>query len=343
MEDRLEEIRKEIDEVDRKLLSLLEERILLSAQLSPLKEAAGLPLTDLKREEQVYDQLRKETENALLAAELPSLFGPIMELAKAAQLLKQGSGIPYRSVGIVGMGLMGSSLAQAIRWVAPTCYLIGVDPHAYKGAPPCSLDGWRDSVEGLSSEVECILLASPIERVIPLADKMVKEATRKGTSLFLADIASVKGEIAHAFAEYSEEEGIFCLPTHPMAGRPKAGPTLATPTLFAGAAWGIILSEGQQAPSSFLTLVERLGAHPLCCTAEEHDRWVALVSHLPAYLARRYKEFVEAEAPDALALAGPGYAALMRLANRHPALQQAIERANHSLIQGGLEGFLRSL
>jgi prephenate dehydrogenase len=162
--------------------------------------------------------------------------------------------------------------------------------------------------------------------------------------LVVIDVSSVKEEIVHIFAGLTNKSIEF-VGTHPMAGKERGGFAHSEPTLFVNKPW--IITPHHKNRSETLDAVNELilfcGAIPIVLNADTHDHQVALISHLPALLARSYFSFVSDTAPESLAVAGPGFKSFTRLAHDNSAMHAEIYRSNEKLIQHYLKLWLEHL
>jgi prephenate dehydrogenase len=169
------------------------------------------------------------------------------------------------------------------------------------------------------------VLAVPPDAVAPV----LAAAQVAGLAACYTDVASVK---AHPLAT---ARALGCdlaryVPGHPLAGRERSGPAAARADLFLGRPWALCPA-AETAPSAVArvtSLVTACGAEPVTAAADEHDRWVALVSHAPHVVASAMAARL-ASAPDgALALAGQGLRDVTRIAAGDTALWTQILLAN---------------
>ncbi len=181
-------------------------------------------------------------------------------------------------VHIVGLGLMGASLAAAL--VRAGQEVDGSDREA----------GIRDQLQGRGwlnaelapEEAELVVLAIPPAALV--AELPVWLARTSGNTA-LTDLASVKGPVLAACAGSAGAERFY--PGHPLCGREGKGYVAADPELYRGQAW-VLTPEEQAAPFArerVEAMLATLEARPVLMTAAEHDRLLARVSHLPQLLA----------------------------------------------------------
>lgn len=157
-----------------------------------------------------------------------------------------------------------------------------------------------------TANADLIILAGPVGVIIEYLSTLETEAV-------VTDVAGVKGPVVAAGRRLSRFVG-----GHPMAGRETAGPEGASGSLFRGATW-VLTTDAASAHDLDLVeeTVEGLGAHPLRMTAADHDRAVAMASHLPHVAAAALVNLV-AEDDVALGLAAGGFRDLTRVAMSDP-------------------------
>jgi prephenate dehydrogenase len=181
------------------------------------------------------------------------------------------------TVGIVGLGLMGASLALALKEARPDVVVVGSDrdPATVRKA----ID--RDMVASAGADLAVVEMADIVVLAVPiLAMREVLSSLRsivKGK--VVTDTASTKATVM----EWASASGIELVGGHPMCGKEKAGIDAADPSIFKGAPW--VLTSANPAVTE---LVEAVGSHPLVMDAEAHDRLVAGVSHAAFLLSVGY-------------------------------------------------------
>ncbi len=211
-----------------------------------------------------------------------------------------------KRVGVVGLGLIGGSIALGVRKFFVGCEVIGADLR--KGDwPDDLLDDFVSigSESDLSRMPECdlIVLAVPVVSVLALLGPALD------TGSVVTDVASTKRQVAAA-ARGHGRAGRF-VPGHPMTGAPRNGFVHARADLFANASW--LLCPEQVEPGALMrvrTLIAGLGGAVHEMSAAAHDRAVALTSHLPQLLASALR--VAAQPGDDAAAAGPAFERMTR-------------------------------
>lgn len=225
------------------------------------------------------------------------------------------------TVRIVGAGLLGSSIGHALR-------ILGIDV-ALADASPAQLRLAIDYGAGRAARDDdrpvLIVVAVPPDVT---ADVVERELTAH-PGVVVTDVASVKLEPFRTLQARGVDLTHY-IGSHPMAGRERGGAISARADLFVGRPW--VVCRDEDTPASDLALVEGLaldlGAMPVEMTPEEHDRSVALMSHVPQLVASLLAaRFVDA--PDgSLRLAGQGVRDTTRIAASAPELWVQILGAN---------------
>jgi cyclohexadieny/prephenate dehydrogenase / 3-phosphoshikimate 1-carboxyvinyltransferase len=243
---------------------------------------------------------------------------------------------PLGRVAILGLGLMGGSVARGIASLQLAHRIVGWSPESTErdaaltaGAVTLAAGQWREAVV----DADLVVLAAPLEATRRLLAE-VADATPATTTL--TDVASLKAPLA----ETAEAAGVAArwVGSHPMAGAESSGFWASRADLFEGArVWTV----ERGAEDAHVRAVERLwtglGAAPRAIEAEEHDRLMAWVSHLPQLLANALADVLEHAGVDADRL-GPGGRDMTRLAGSDPRIwSDLLAQASPTLV-GGLRG-----
>ncbi len=192
--------------------------------------------------------------------------------------------LPFSRVAIIGMGLIGSSLARAVRQHMPTVRLTVTDADPAVRARLLALDLADDVTENAGVAVidaELVVLAVPVGAMAAVAREIGPELA---AGAIVSDVGSVKGRVLADLTE-ALPPGTLIVPGHPVAGTEKSGPDAGFASLFDGR-WCILTpaapSEASERLAAFWT---RLGARVEVMDAHHHDRVLAVTSHLPHLIA----------------------------------------------------------
>jgi prephenate dehydrogenase len=234
------------------------------------------------------------------------------------------------SAVVVGTGLIGTSIALALRERGSDVWLTDTDQNATQlaaelGAGQVLPAGGK---RGVPADI-AVLAVPPAAVAQALADAQQRQLARCYT-----DVASVKQLPLRQARELGCDTTLF-VPSHPMSGRERSGPAAARADLFAGQPW--VICPGDEAAAQCVQLVTDLalacGSQPVLMSAAEHDSWVALVSHVPHLVAAAMAARCADAPPGALALAGPGLRDVTRIAAGDAGLWTEILAANAAQVR----------
>jgi prephenate dehydrogenase len=243
-----------------------------------------------------------------------------------------------RTLGIAGIGLIGGSIALRARAAGWTTIGYDRDPAALAAARAAgALDDVAPDLASLAGRADAVALALPIAATVA-ALREVPELARPG---LVFDVASVKLPVAAAGAHLAN-----FVASHPLAGREVGGFASAEAGLFAGRTWVVDPSAAAGPRAALAGLVETLGARTVAVTPADHDRVVALTSHLPQALAvalgARLAEAAGSD-PYVYDLCGPGMSSMLRLARSPADLWSAIFAANAAPLAAELRSLAGAL
>jgi Prephenate dehydrogenase len=225
-------------------------------------------------------------------------------------------------VAVIGTGLIGTSVALALREHGVSVWLADTDPEAARLA--ANLGAGEPLPDGAPPADVAVIAVPPSALAATRA-----AAQARGLASCYTDVASVKQ------LPVSQARALGCdmtsyVPSHPLAGREKHGPAAARADLFLGRTWALCPAPetSEQAVAPITTLVRTCGAVPVRADAAAHDRWVALVSHAPHLVAAAMAARLEAAPAEALDLAGQGLRDVTRIAAGDTGLWTQILAAN---------------
>jgi prephenate dehydrogenase len=169
------------------------------------------------------------------------------------------------------------------------------------------------------------VLAVPPDAVGPV----LAAAQAAGLAACFTDVASVKARPIAVVRALGCDLASY-VPGHPLAGRERSGPAAARADLFLGRPWALcpVAENTPRAIACVTSLITACGAEPVTAGAEEHDRWVALVSHAPHLVAAAMAARLASAPGGALSLAGQGLRDVTRIAAGDIGLWTQILMAN---------------
>jgi len=194
--------------------------------------------------------------------------------------------LPFARVAIIGMGLIGSSLARAIRANMPTVKLVVTDADPGVRARVLALDLADDVTDGAGAAVvdaDLVLLAVPLSA---FAGVMAEIAPELSAGTVISDVGSAKGVVLDVLAPLLPT-GVHLVPAHPVAGTEKSGPDAGFATLFDGR-WCILTPAPATDDAAVAGVTEfwtRLGSKVETMDARHHDLVLAVTSHIPHLIA----------------------------------------------------------
>jgi prephenate dehydrogenase len=247
---------------------------------------------------------------------------------------------------IVGFGLIGGSIARALaardagQWHVTAWSRSGDGPHA--GLADGVLDAVAVSAGEAVGGAELVLLAASPLANLELVGSIGPAVATAGATL--TDVTSAQVRLGQAAARVS---GLHHVGGHPMAGGEASGYDAARADLFAQRPW-IVLPSASAAPDDLArvrTLVAACGGIPVEMGADEHDRLVAAVSHMPLVVAAALAETVTgSDAWEAASgLAAGGWRDSTRIARGDPDLGAGIAALNRDELLGWLDRFAAEL
>ena len=233
--------------------------------------------------------------------------------------------MPLRTAVIIGTGLIGTSIALALRERGAEVWLSDTDRAAARLAAGLGAGQVLDDAGQPDGPADLAVLAVPPGAV----GRVLAAAQRDRLARCYTDVASVKELPLNDARRLGCDLATF-VPGHPMSGRERSGPAAARAELFAGQPW-VICPARETAPAAVTAvtgLARACGAQPVRMPAAEHDRFVALVSHVPHLVAAAMAAQCAGAPAGALALAGPGLRDVTRIAAGDAGLWTGILTAN---------------
>jgi prephenate dehydrogenase len=248
-------------------------------------------------------------------------------------------------VALLGLGLIGGSIARALRRDPGGRWSVIAWTPSGTGPVQALREGVIDDAAGDLTEAlegaELVILAAPAPAGLALLDELAGPSrSALADQAVITDVASTKREIV----ERARLLGLRFVGGHPMAGRDTSGFAAATPDLFDDRPWVIVTDPADGVGDDDIACVERLalacGARPVRLDAAAHDEAVAAISHLPLVVAAALVEAVagrdEAGAtragpddwPLASSLAASGWRDTTRLARGEPTMGAGILATN---------------
>lgn len=241
-------------------------------------------------------------------------------------------------LGVAGVGLIGGSIALRAHAAGATVIGFDRDPDALRAATAAgALDATVSDLATLAERCAIVAIALPVDATI----EALANTPELARAEMVFDVASVKAPVVSAATGLPR-----FVASHPLAGRERGGFAAADAALFEGRTWAIVPALDPAVQMRLEGLVADLGARTLILTATDHDRLVAISSHLPQVLSVALGAHLAA-AGDAdgrvYDLCGPGMQSMLRLAHSDAALWAPIAQANALALAEALESVAAAL
>ncbi|WP_404308098.1 prephenate dehydrogenase [Neorhodopirellula lusitana] len=246
------------------------------------------------------------------------------------------------SVAIVGLGLLGGSVALALKQTHPDIRIVGCarrEETRQFAIENGVVDSATDDLIAACSDVDIVVIATPVDQIADTAVTIGRACPR----VVMTDVGSTKLGITQAVAEHPEIAARF-VAAHPIAGSEKTGIQNSRADLFQGRPIVITPleiatpSDSPAADSGVIQTIEEFwratGGHVTRMTPQRHDELLAISSHMPHLMA----SLIAGQLPDeARPLAGTGWLSTTRIAAGDPGLWTAIVAENRSAIVAALK------
>ena len=238
---------------------------------------------------------------------------------------------------IIGLGLIGGSIALGIRRDHPTITISGYDLNASaleEGKRLGIIDEIATELRPHSEKADVIFLCTPVRTSADMISRLA-DHNLKG-NVIVTDVGSTKKEITDA-AKVLERKDITFIGGHPMAGSHKSGISAANVDLFENAYYLLTPSNNKDIAGTN-TLKELLsGTHVkfLTLTPDEHDRITGVLSHMPHIIASvlvHQANVLSQELPNANVLAAGGFRDITRIASSDPHMWTDILLSNKDIL-----------
>jgi prephenate dehydrogenase len=244
-------------------------------------------------------------------------------------------------VTIVGLGLMGGSLAMALRPHVASLVAVDLEPATVAHATDIVERATTNLAEGLAS-AHLVILATPARAILATLAELPR---LRPDGCLVMDLGSTKLAVTEAMDRLPP--AFAAIGGHPMCGKERAGLAAAEAGLFQERTFVLCRTArtSEVVERAALAIVAAIGSRPLFLGPQEHDEIVAVVSHLPylvaALLVKRAAESAGDET-NTWAVSASGFRDAARLAGSDPAVMLDILLTNRQPILDQLDGLERS-
>ena len=255
--------------------------------------------------------------------------------------------MPIEKVAIVGLGLIGSSIARAVSERMPGVTVAGHDASA-EVRDEARLLGLCNTITDDAAEAvigaDLVILAVPVGR---MADAATAIAPGLMANTIISDVGSSKSSVADALAKALP--GHMVIPAHPVAGTENSGPAAGFASLFDGR-WCSVTPDAQAPGDAVQVLTgfwEALGARVDVMDAAHHDMVLAVTSHLPHLIAYTIvgtaSELEEVTESEVIKYSAGGFRDFTRIAASDPVMWRDVFLANKEAVLATLQRFNEDL
>jgi len=263
-----------------------------------------------------------------------------------------------KSIAIIGLGLIGGSLAKALKGRGYTVIGITKNPKTIKFAlkEKAIKKGFTKLNSKVLENVDIIFICTPLPLIKDYLNKISKFQPEAGPPLvekrkkkiIVTDVGSTKFEICkYASSQFSTlNSQFFFIGGHPMAGTAKAGFIASKKDLFKNCSWALTPSKRDfQALTELKKIIKKVGAKLIITTPKKHDQAVALISHLPLLASIGLCELVKDSKLKELAskLASSGFRDTTRIAGGNSEMNGNLLISNLTVLKKLLPSYIKEL
>ncbi|WP_346856352.1 prephenate dehydrogenase [uncultured Draconibacterium sp.] len=247
-------------------------------------------------------------------------------------------------VTIIGLGLIGGSIARDLRKSGFATELVGIETNEEHAKQALEL-GLVDRIENLETGVkntDLVVIAIPVNKVLAVLPKVL-DLIDSGTTV--TDMGSTKKDLVDSVADHKRRKNF--IPSHPMSGTEDSGPGAALEGLFKEKI--AILCDQEDSGPQHVALVEKmfqnLGMDIAYMTSDEQDHSTAFVSHLPHAAAFALANAVQAKEDRNIIfdLASGGFRSTVRLAKSSGSMWHPIFQQNRKYVVESLDVYIKHL
>ena len=255
--------------------------------------------------------------------------------------------LPFARVTIIGLGLIGSSLARAIRADMPTVQVTGHDADAAVRDIARRIDLCDDITDTAGASVtdaDLVILCVPVRAMGAVAAEIADDLP---ADAIVSDVGSCKADV---LAQLSTAlPGRTIIPAHPVAGTENSGPEAGFATLFKGR-WSIVTPPANADPAAVEKVAElwrRVGAEVDMMDPAHHDLVLAVTSHLPHLIAYTIvgtaSDLEDVTQSEVIKYSAGGFRDFTRIAASDPTMWRDVFLANKDAVLEMLQRFSEDL
>jgi len=255
-----------------------------------------------------------------------------------------------RTLVIAGLGLMGGSLARALRKSGFCDRFVGYgprEPSLKRGVELGVIDSYTLDLEEALAQADLFVLCGPTLSAAELLEKVLPLMAASGSNTIVTDVASVKGNLHRAALEIHGAMPARLVLGHPIAGSERSGVEASSAELFAHHRVILTPVEGNDgdAVSTVSAMWESAGAEVVQMSVARHDAVLAATSHLPHMLAYSLVDALasDADSDEIFRCAAGGFRDFTRIASSDPTMWRDIALANRDAVLSAIDDFSHHL
>ena len=255
--------------------------------------------------------------------------------------------LPFARVSIIGLGLIGSSVARAVRAAMPTVRITGHDrdPDVRETARRIDLaDDVTDTAGAAVTDADLVILCVPVGAMAAVAQEIAADLPADAV---VSDVGSCKASVAAALSAHLPAAQV--VPAHPVAGTEQSGPEAGFATLFRGR-WCIVTPLPDSDPAAVERVEafwQRLGADVERMAPDHHDLVLAVTSHLPHLIAYTIvgtaDDLEQVTQSEVIKFSAGGFRDFTRIAASDPTMWRDVFLSNKDAVLEMLQRFSEDL
>ena len=248
-------------------------------------------------------------------------------------------------ITIIGVGLIGGSLARALkeRNLAKVVFGYGRDQSRLEEAQKSNIiDAFSTNIKEAIDEANIVVIATPVGTFKDILDQIEPLIS---SNVIITDVGSTKSDIVNIVNDVLRDKSSYFIPAHPIAGKERSGFEVSDSKLYDGKKV-IITPQETNSPESIDVIDQmwkNVGADVDFMSAESHDNLLGMTSHLPHMLAFSLVNYLVDQNPNASIYAGGGFKDFSRIASGDAIMWRDICLQNKNQIMNHLKGYQSTL
>ena len=248
-------------------------------------------------------------------------------------------------ITIIGVGLIGGSLARALkeRNLAKVIFGYGRDQSRLEEAQKSNvIDAFSTNIKEAIDEANIVVIATPVGT---FKDILYQIEPLISSNVIITDVGSTKSDIVNIVNDVLRDKSSYFIPAHPIAGKERSGFEVSDSKLYDGKKV-IITPQETNSPESIDVIDQmwkNVGADVDFMSAESHDNLLGMTSHLPHMLAFSLVNYLVNQNPNASIYAGGGFKDFSRIASGDAIMWRDICLQNKNQIMNHLKGYQSTL